>query len=132
MSTSKPSNSELQVLGVLWDHGPSTVREVMKLLPDGKERAYTTVLTILQGLEKKKLVAHTAKGNAHVFHATKDRERVVRPILRQFLDHVFKGSASAALQHMVSERKLAREEIEEIRRLADEAEKRSRKKGVRK
>ena len=63
----KPSDLELQVLSVLWDHGPRTVREILERIPDGKERAYTTVLTILQGMSRKGLVTHTQEGAAHVY-----------------------------------------------------------------
>ncbi len=48
----KPSEAELQILGVLWDHGPLSVKDVMAQMPDGRERAYTTVLSLLQGMEK--------------------------------------------------------------------------------
>ena len=58
----RPSGVELQVLAVLWDKGPSSVRAVLEAMPDGKDRAYTTVLSVMQVLEKKGLVGHTAAG----------------------------------------------------------------------
>ena len=63
----RPSEMELQILAVLWEHGPSTVRAIRQLLPDGKNRAYTTVLTLVQIMEKKGLVGHTSQGQAHVY-----------------------------------------------------------------
>ena len=54
-SPQRPSDLELQVLAVLWRRGPSTAREVMEALPDGKHRAYTTVLSVMQVMEKKEL-----------------------------------------------------------------------------
>ena len=62
MKRPRPSELELQVLSVLWDRGPLPVRAIRELLPDGKDRAYTTVLTLLQILEKKGLVGHTSQG----------------------------------------------------------------------
>ena len=53
----QPAEFELQVLGVLWEHGPSTVREVLERLPDGKPRAYTSVLSVMQVMQKKGLLA---------------------------------------------------------------------------
>ena len=59
----------MQVLSVLWGRGASTVREVMEAMPDGKARAYTTILSVLQVMEKKGLLSHVAEGNAHVYQA---------------------------------------------------------------
>ena len=54
MKNPQPSNLEMQILSVLWEHGPSTVRDILGKIPDGKKRAYTTVLTMMQIMEKKK------------------------------------------------------------------------------
>ena len=67
MAEVRPSELESQVLAVLWERGPSVVRDVQEALPDGKQRAYTTVLTTLQVMEKKGFVAHTREGLAHVY-----------------------------------------------------------------
>src|SRR5690348_4674602 len=80
MPQRKPSELEQQVLAVLWDRGPSTVRDVLGSLPDGKPRAYTTLLTVLQTLEKKGLVRHTREGLAHVYHPRVSRDDVVQPL----------------------------------------------------
>ena len=55
MKTSKPSDLEMQILSVLWDRGASTAREVLKAMPDGKQRAYTSILSVMQVMEKKAL-----------------------------------------------------------------------------
>ena len=77
MPKPRPSELETKVLGLLWEHGPSTVREVLASLSDGKNRAYTTVLTVMQGMEKKGLVSHTRSGLAHVYHPQVTRDEVV-------------------------------------------------------
>ena len=115
MKIRQPSRLEMQVLSVLWDRGPSTVRQVMEVMPDGKERAYTTILSVMQGLERKRLVAHDAEGNAHVFRARVTRQEVTGPWLRGLVRQVFGGSAATALQHLLAEEQLSREELAEIK-----------------
>ena len=85
MAKYHPSELETQVLSVLWEQGPSTVRHVLSQLPDGKQRAYTTVLTIMQGMEKKKLVSRTRDGAAHVYHPEVQREEVGQPVIKTLL-----------------------------------------------
>jgi len=122
MKAQKPSELELQVLSVLWDAGPSTVREVRKALPDGKTRAYTTVLSVLQVMEKKGLVTHKPRGRAHVYHATVTRGEALHPMLRGLVDNVFGGSASAAVQHLLQGSDVGEADLSEIRELLDRLE----------
>ena len=68
------------MLGVLWDRGPSPVRAVLEAMPDGKDRAYTTILSVMQVMEKKGLVRHTQQGPAHIYHATAGRDQVLRAV----------------------------------------------------
>jgi BlaI family penicillinase repressor len=79
--SSQPSEFELQVLGVLWEHGPQTVRQVMERLTDGKARAYTSVLSVMQVMQKKGLlrVDKQRDGLAHVFRPKVSREQIVTP-----------------------------------------------------
>ncbi len=121
MKPHKPSDLEMQVLTVLWQRGPSTVRQVMERLPDGKERAYTTVLTILQGMDRKQLVTHTQEGNTHVFHPAVERAEVIQPVMRKLLDHVFGGDPSRVVQALLESTDVSEEEIREIRKLISRA-----------
>ena len=120
MAKVRPSELELQVLGVLWDRGPSTVRDVMSAMPDGKRRAYTTVLSVLQVMEKKGLATHAVKGRAHLYRASVRRTRVVRPVLKDLVAHLFAGSTTAAVQQLLREGDVTPEDLDEIRRLLDE------------
>jgi BlaI family penicillinase repressor len=117
MKNREPSRLEMQVLSVLWQHGASTVRKVMELMPDGKARAYTTILSVIQVMEKKGLVSHVAEGNAHVYQARISRQKVTGPWLRGLVRQVFGGSAAAALQHLLAEERVSREELDEIREI---------------
>jgi predicted transcriptional regulator len=117
MSSPKPSDLELQVLSVLWQSGPSTAREVRQAMPDGKRRAYTTVLSVLQVMEKKGLVTHTTKGLAHVYRPAVTKRRVLRPLLRSLVTNVFGGSPASAMAHLLSETDVSDSELRQIRRL---------------
>jgi BlaI family penicillinase repressor len=107
----------MQVLSVLWRRGPSTVRDVLDVMPDGKARAYTTILTVMQVMEKKGLVSHTAQGNAHRYESRVSRARVAGPLLRGLVRDVFGGSAATAMQHLLAENEVSREDLKEIKRL---------------
>ena len=118
----RPSELELQVLGVLWDRGPSPVREILEAMPDGKDRAYTTILSVLQVLEKKGLVRHTRQGQSNVYHPKLKRGQVLAPLMRDLLRNAFGGSPARALQSLLDGAEVKPEEIQEIRRVIERAE----------
>jgi predicted transcriptional regulator len=122
MVKQQPSDLELQILGVLWAAGPSTVRDVLESMPDGKTRAYTTILSCLQVMEKKGLVAHKREGQGYVYRPVVQKQRVVGSVVRDLLRDVFGGRPSVALQYFIAEGECSSEEIEQLRRLIDEAE----------
>lgn len=101
MPTVEPSDLELQILGVLWRRGPSGVRGVMESMPDGKKRAYTSVLSVMQVMEKKGLLTHATQGNAHVYHPAVSEKDIVGGALKQFVRNVLAGSRAAAVQHLL-------------------------------
>lgn len=117
MSRPKPSELELKILSVLWEHGPQTVRSVLELLPDGKNRAYTTILSTMQVMEKKQLLAHDRDGASHVFQPLVQREDVMRPLMGELMQNVFSGRPSAVLQCLLDEAEVDQAELTEIRRL---------------
>ena len=88
---SHPSNLELQALSVLWHDGPSTVNAVHTALPDGRERAYTTVLSVMQSLERKKLVKRIRTGRAHTYEPAYSQEIIVRRATDDFITNAFGG-----------------------------------------
>lgn len=116
----EPTKLERQVLSVLWSRGPATVRDVLANMPDGKERAYTTILSVMQVMEKKGLLTHTTQGNTHVYAARVSRRRVAGPLLRGLVRDLFGGSTASALQHLLAESEVSRDELAEIKRLIAE------------
>jgi predicted transcriptional regulator len=124
-----PSEFELQILGTLWEGGPATVRQVMQRLFDGKERAYTSVLSVMQVMQKKGLLGLEKErdGLAHIFKPLVSREQVVGPLLRGLVSRVFGGRTHVAVQHLLSEDHVAGDEIEKLRKILDEIEARQKK-----
>lgn len=98
----KPSNLELQALSVLWTNGPSTVATIQELLPDGKERAYTTVLSVMQSLERKKLVKSSRSSRLNIYSTTQSKETVVTPLLHALVMHAFNGSIGDTVTAILS------------------------------
>lgn len=119
-------NREAEVMTVLWQHGPSTVNDVLAALKD--ELAYTTVLTILRNLESKGCVRHSPEGRAHRYEAIVKQSAVRRSAVRQLADALFRGSPSdLLLVQLTSERKLSDDQVRRIQAILDENKKPKRK-----
>jgi predicted transcriptional regulator len=117
------SQTELDVLRALWEHGPGTVREVNAVLHrQGRRWAYNTVLTLLQRLQAKGYVVADRAGPAHVFRAAVSRDGLVRQRLRDLADQLCEGTATPLLFALVEDQQLTAEEIDQFRRLLDELE----------
>lgn len=112
------TDRELDIMNVLWEHGPSTVSEVREHLTD--ELAYNTVLTMLKILEEKGYAGRTEEGRAHRYHALVAKETAGRSALKRLVDGMFGGSTAVALTHLVNDKKLKRADIERLRKALDE------------
>lgn len=126
LKNSQPSEFELQILGVLWENGPHTVRQVMEHLTDGKKRAYTSVLSVMQVMHKKGLVKTQRKrdGLAHVYEPKVARDAVVSPMLKGLVDRVFGGRTSDVVQNLLDGDGIDQKEIDELRCMLDALESR--------
>jgi len=119
----RASDLELQVLSLLWSDGPATARQVLTVMPDGKKRSYTTILSVMQVMEKKGLLTHTSRGRAHVYQPAVTQKQVLRPMLRGMVTKVFGGSTAAAVQHLLDANRVGDTELSQIRQLLnDQAE----------
>ena len=96
---------------------------VMELLPDGKERAYTSVLSVMQVMEKKGLLSHTHKGNSYVYKPRKSRQTVLAPYMKQLVSNVFGGSRVNMVQSLLGDGKLNEEEVCELEKLLNQMKK---------
>src|SRR5262245_14525969 len=122
----KPTASELEILRVLWSRGPSTVRDVHEALAQTKDVGYTSVLKFLQIMTAKGLVRRNETQRAHVYEAGLPAEQTKRQLAGDVLQRVFEGSASQLMMHALAGQKASRQEIEEIRRLLDDYERKTR------
>jgi len=122
----KPTSSELEILRVLWARGPSTVREVHEALSEKKDLGYTTVLKLLQIMTAKGTVRRDEGRRAHVYEACQPATETKRQLVGDVLQRVFEGSASELMIHALEGRRTSRKELEELRRLLDEYERRTR------
>jgi len=122
----KPTASELEILRVLWARGPSTVREVHEALSEKKDLGYTTVLKLLQIMTIKGTVRRDEGRRAHVYEACQPATETKRQLVGDVLQRVFEGSASELMIHALEGRRTSRKELEELRRLLDEYERRNR------
>ncbi len=120
----RPSDLELQILGVLWQRGPSTARQVLDAMPDGKKRAYTSVLSVMQVMQQKGLLALAPKKRklANVYRAAFSRKAVLGPVMRSLVQRVFAGRPAQAVQQLLNESDITDEELNEIRQLLDDME----------
>src|SRR5271167_4886225 len=125
-STQKPTTSELEILHVLWDRGPSTVREVHQALNEKRPLGYTTVLKVMQIMTTKGTVRRNEQQRAHVYEAVQPEEKTKRQLALDVLQRVFDGSASELMMHALAGRKASKEEIDEMRRVLNEHERKIR------
>jgi predicted transcriptional regulator len=115
------SETELDVLKVLWEHGPATVRQVNAVLRRrGRRYAYTTVLTLLQRLEAKGHVTSDKGGVAHVFSAAVSRDGLLRRRLDELANELCDGTATPLVQALVEGHRLTPDDVEHLRRLLDQ------------
>jgi predicted transcriptional regulator len=124
--TKKPTSSELEILQVLWERGPSTVREVHETLNEKRPIGYTSVLKLMQIMTAKGTVQRNEQQRAHVYEAMQPAEKTKRDLALDVLQRVFDGSASELMMHALAGRKASREEIDEMRRLLNEHERKIR------
>lgn len=110
--------AELEVLNVLWDQGPCTVRQVLDdLLLKGRRLAYTTVLTFLTRLEQKGVVKSDKTGIAYVYRTTVTRDRIRKSRLKSLVSQLYDGAAGPLVLQLIKTEKFSNEEIETLQQL---------------
>jgi len=122
---SKPTDAELEILTVLWSRGPSTVREVHQVIASRKPAQYTTVLKQLQVMAEKGLVRRDEQQRSHIYEPARSREWTQRQLAGDLLSRAFEGSARNLMLGALSARKSSKKELEELRELLDEYQKRT-------
>jgi len=120
-----PTDAELDLLKVLWKHGPCTVNQVHALLKDHPPRGYTTILKLLQIMTEKGLVDRDEKVRAHVYRAIASDTQVRRNLVKRLLTRAFDNSASRLVAQALAARPVSPEELAEIRLMLDKIEEES-------
>ena len=111
-----PTPAELEILRVLWERGPRTVREVLEVLTSSRKRAYTSVMSLMNVMVEKGLLSRAPQGRAFVYNAKVTRRKTRSQILKDMLNRVFDGSANLMMAHLLDQAKPSKEELKEIRR----------------
>jgi BlaI family transcriptional regulator, penicillinase repressor len=125
---SKPSLDDLgklqkAVMEIVWELGEATVNQVRDKLGRRKPLAYTTVLTVMQKLDKSGWLAHREEGRAYVYRPTKTRDEAGRSSLKQFIDRICGGDPLAMFQHLLDDQDLSSEDLAALRKMIDKRRK---------
>lgn len=115
----KPTEAELAILGVLWDRGTATVREVHDTLSRTQDTGYTTVLKFLQIMHEKGLVTRDTSQRSHVYAPAVAREAIQTNLVSELLDKAFEGSAQNLILRALAARPSTPEELDAIRAMID-------------
>lgn len=125
-----PTPSELEILQILWDRGtPATVRDVLETLNEKKQRAYTSVMSLLNVMTDKGFLERTPQGRAFLYVPAQPREETLAGMVGDLLDRAFAGSANALVTHLLAEAQPSERELDEIRKLIESFRKGPERKG---
>jgi len=116
----RPTDAELAILRVLWERGPSTVRQVHEALAESRDTGYTTTLKLMQIMAEKGLVTRDESARTHVYTARMTRDETQRQLVTDLVDRAFGGSAAALVMQALSAHTTSPEELGEIQRLIAE------------
>jgi len=117
--TPRPTESELAILRVLWEKGPSTVRQVNDVLSRSRDTGYTTTLKLMQIMAEKGLVTRDEKDRTHVYAPRWSQGQTQHQLVSDLVDRAFGGSAAALVLQALSANPASAEELSEIERLID-------------
>ena len=115
----RPTDAELAILRVLWEQGPTTVRQVHEVLSEARETGYTTTLKLMQIMADKGLVTRDESARTHVYTARLSRDETQQQLVSDLLDRAFGGSAAALVLQALNAGETSPDELAEIRELID-------------
>ncbi|REJ88647.1 MAG: BlaI/MecI/CopY family transcriptional regulator [Planctomycetota bacterium] len=122
-ATPHPTEVELQILRILWDLGPSPVRDIHARLEAEKDTNYSTTVKMLAVMRQKGLVTRDEERQPHVYRAALTRQKAGKKMLRDLIDKVYEGSAMSLVLQSLSSGRASRDELAEIRRMIEQMEK---------
>ena len=118
----KPTDAELEILQLLWEHGASTVRFINDQLNEKREVGYTTTLKIMQIMVEKGLATRNTQSRTHIYQTTVTEAETQQQLLTGFLDKAFGGSAMKLVMQALGRHKTSKEELESIKQLIQQIE----------
>lgn len=119
----RPTESELDILNIIWDRGPSTVRQVHDYLSQTKPSQYTTTLKLMQIMAEKGLLRRDETDRSHVYQAQHERGKVQQQLATHLMNRVFGGSAQELLVGALGGRRASKKELAELRQILADHEK---------
>ncbi|MGN6539369.1 MAG: BlaI/MecI/CopY family transcriptional regulator [Ginsengibacter sp.] len=122
LKLNKPTESEMEILQILWEEGPSTVREVHDILSGTKESGYTTTLKLMQIMHDKGMLSRNDEAKTHIYSALIKKESVQKQVVGNMIKGLFKGSSAKLVMHALGNHRASSEEISEIKKYLDEME----------
>jgi BlaI family penicillinase repressor len=111
------TEQELEIMKVIWTRERTTVRDVYEALRERRKIAYTTVMTMMNILEQKNYLKKSQEDRAYVYRPAKPKNKVIKGMVREFLERVFNGSAEPLLVHLIEDQKLSAKDVEELSRM---------------
>jgi predicted transcriptional regulator len=117
----RPTDAELAILRILWNRGPSTVRQVHDILGQERTAAYTTALKLLQIMTEKGLVERDERDRTHIYRARLSEETTQRQLVRDLVDRAFGGSSGKLVMQALATKRASADELRDIRKAIDGA-----------
>jgi predicted transcriptional regulator len=121
--TVKPTESELEILQILWERQQCTVRDVHEILTETKEAGYTTTLKLMQIMHEKGLVDRDTSSKTHLYRPLVNQQKTQQHLVRKMIDDVFNGSASRMVMQALGNQNATNDEIDAIKKYLDELSK---------
>ena len=113
-----PTKSELEILQVLWQHGPSTVRTVNDILNEKKRTVqYTSTLKLMQIMAEKKMLKRDESNMKHIYHPVVEEQKTKSDLLDRFVDTMYNGSVTSLMLHLLGNKKTSKKELEAIKEM---------------
>lgn len=122
-ASNKPTESELEILQILWEKGACTVRAVHEILEKNKDAGYTTTLKLMQIMHEKGLVSRDTSSKTHIYSALINQEKTQQHLVNRMIDNVFNGSAARLVMQALGGHKASKDEIDSIKKYLDELDK---------
>lgn len=118
--TAKPTESELEILQILWEKGNCTVRDVHEILTRNKEAGYTTTLKLMQIMHEKGLVKRDTSSKTHIYSALASQQKTQQHLVSRLIDNAFNGSAARMVMQALGNHKSSKDEINAIKKYLDQ------------